>query len=267
MMATTQPISTEFQPPRQDATAPANTTRLPGVSQNAGGGGGPNNRWYNPLPDPYGGVFPSNGAEIYNGFGGMGGYGMMGGYPGGMGGYGMGMGGYPGGYGMGFGAPGVAGNVWGGYDTGSETDGNRIPGYGYNDVVDASVFQKSLSGNGELNNNVKEKIYQEHFMRSNDGFVLAAVSALGGGAGFLLGNLSIAKINNLIPRFKLPPVVSTLASLTGAAIAGTFTAVKTAPKINEYLAQKYVGLDYADNGTVDGSWTVQKEYDVSEGLF
>jgi hypothetical protein len=250
------------QPPRQDSM-PGESAGGGGGNLNNGGGGGPNNRWYNPLPDPYGGVFPSNGAEVYNPFGTYGG--MM---PGGMMAPGM-MGMMPGMMYGGMAGPGVVGNVWGGYDTGHEGDGNRIPGYGYNSVVDASVFQKSLSGNGELRTGVGEKIYQDHYVQSNDGFAILGLGAVGGFIGALGTNLLSTKGNNLLMRVsrraKIPPFLNRVLTIGGAVAGGTILAVKGMPFVRSLMASHYSGLDYADNGNMDGSWTVQRNYDVGVG--
>jgi hypothetical protein len=239
--------------PSIQATTPA-TSSTPNSavavqSQSPGG-------WYYPFPDPYNYGFPSNGANIYGAGMGMGmGAGM----------YGMGMG-----MGMGMGSgvinPAVAGiygangginNLYGSYNYQNKNTNSALPGYNYQSAVAPTTFTAPLSGNGVDPNSSGSRIYQEHFSEQNT----PLVSVASGAVGFCATGLTWAATMGKLPIFdnKFGTILNTGIAIAGAAAGAIIGNRFLSDKLKAY----YTGLDYADNGNMDGSYTAQRGYDAS----
>jgi hypothetical protein len=242
--------------PSIQATTPA-TSSTPNSavavqSQSAGG-------WYNPYPDPYLNGFPSNGANIYGAGMGMGA---------GMYGMGMGAGMYGAGMGMGSGVinPAVAGiygangginNLYGSYNYQNKNTNSALPGYGYQSAVAPTTFTAPLSGNGVDPNSSGSRIYQEHFSEQNT----PLVSVASGAVGFCATGLTWAATMGKLAIFdnKFGTILNFGIAIAGAAAGAIIGNRFLSDKLKAY----YTGLDYADNGNMDGSYTAQRGYDAS----
>ena len=225
--------------------------------------------WYNPLPTPYAyGQFPTNGGSIYDPsmmggmnpmmMGGMNNPMMMGGMnnPMMMGGMNnpMMMGGM-------YGSPAVTGNVYGGYDYQNNNPNSALPGYGYNRVVAPTSFTTPLSGTGVDPLYTGNRIYQDHFSTSNAPFVTWASGLTGAfvggtlwaqtaGRGFRGARGWVGRTGNFLQ--------------VGAVLAGAVIGAITGNRFFDgILKAQYTGLDHADNGILDGSYTTQRGNDVS----
>jgi hypothetical protein len=248
--------------PSIQATTPAtSSTPNPAAAIQSQSPGG----WYNPFPNPYTYGFPSNGADIYGA--GLYGAGM------GMGmGMGMGAGLYGAGMGMGSGVinPAVAGiygangginNLYGSYNYQNKNTNSALPGYNYQSAVAPTTFTAPLSGNGVDPNSSGSRIYQEHFSEQNT----PLVSVASGGVGALTaGGLWVFTLGRCFrgatgAMSKAGNVLQLLAMGAGAAAGAVIGNRFLADKLKAY----YTGLDYADNGNMDGSYTAQRGYDAS----
>ncbi len=246
-------------PSIQPTTPATSSTPNPAAALQSQSPGG----WYNPFPYPYTYGFPSNGADIC----GAGIYGM--GMGAGMYGAGMGMG-----MGMGMGSgvinPAVAGiyganggisNLYGSYNYQNKNTNSAIPGYNYQSAVAPTTFTAPLSGNGVDPNSSGSRIYQEHFSEQNT----PLVSVASGGVGlFTAGALWMFTLGRFFrgskgPMRKAGDVLQLLAMGVGAAAGAVMGNRFLGDKLKAY----YTGLDYADNGNMDGSYTAQRGYDAS----
>ncbi len=224
-MSTTPP----FQPTTPAASFTPNSFTAT-QSQSAGG-------WYNPFPNPYPYGFPTNGGNMYNP--------MMGGMNGG---------------GM-FGANPIAGNVYGSYDYQNNNPNSALPGYNYQSAIAPTSFTSPLSGNGVAPNSSGDRIYQEHFAESNRPLVSMASGAVG---GFTAGALWMGTAGRVFRGArggwgKFGNFCQLLAIGAGA-VAGSVMGDRF---MGDKLKAYYTGLDYQENGNMDGSYTSQRGYDVS----
>jgi hypothetical protein len=219
-------------------------------SQSAGG-------WYNPFPNPYAYGLPSNGG-IVGGFG-MNGMGMNG-----MGMYGGGFGGGFGGqYGPGLINPAVAAygggfntNMYGSYNYQNDNPNSALPSYGYDTAVAPTTFTAPLSGNGTDPNSSGNRVFQEQFVDKNEPF-MNLFGALGGaGVGLGIWGLSLGQV---VKRGRGGNVGALVFTGLGALAGGLGLNVL----FNKFGKPIYTGLDYADNGHIDGSYTTQRGYDVA----
>jgi hypothetical protein len=206
--------------------------------------------WYNPFPNPYPYGFPTNGGNMYN-FGA--GYGNP---------YGAGYGnpygaGYGNPFGAGYGVNPVAGNVYGGYDYQNNNPNSALPGYGYQSAIAPTSFTSPLSGNGVAPNSAGNRIYQEHFAADNAPLVTMASGAVGAFATGMTWAGTIGKsriFNNKFGIF-LQAGITLAGAVAGAVMGNRF--------MGDKLKAYYTGLDYNENGNMDGSYTSQRGYDVN----
>jgi hypothetical protein len=223
-------------------------------SQSAGG-------WYNPFPNPYAYGLPSNGGIV-------GGLGMNG-----MGMYGMGMNGmgmYGGGFGGGFGGqygpglinPAVAAygggfntNMYGGYNYQNNNPNSALPGYGYESAVAPTTFTAPLSGNGVDPNSSGSRVHQELFYWQN----IPSLSMAGGLFGGLAGLVGWSATLGHKIKGKPGNIGAALFTIAAAVVGG----VMSKKYHEDRLQREYTGYDYADNGQMDGSYTVQRGYDIT----
>jgi hypothetical protein len=274
-------LSTQLNPPlntlaspRQAAPREANSSSMATQSQNPGA-------WYNPLPNPYAYGLPSNGGNIYDPMmmggmygggispygggmpfgggmpygGGMYGGGMMpfgGGMPYGGGMYGGGISPYGGGM---YGSAGVTGNVWGGFNYENNNPNSAVPGYGFNGVLGPTHFQTSLSGDGVDPHASTNRIFQEHFAESNMSLAHGALF----GTGFL-GGMAFIQATPL--RHLRGPFGNAL-KCGSAVLAGGALMLLGSPSAKKFLERQYTGFDHANNGSIDGNYTTERNYDVS----
>ena len=212
--------------------------------------------WYNPFPNPYPYGFPTNGGNMYNP--------MMGGMMNPMMGGGM-MNPMMGGGMMNpmmAGAYGTPTNIYGGYDYQNNNPNSALPGYGYQSAVAPTSFTSPLSGNGVDPNSSGNRIFQEHFASDNSPFVTAASGALGAvaGGGLWAHTFGIAFRRARGGVLGKTGVIFQLLAMGAGAVAGAVMG-------NRFMANKlksyYTGLDYADDGNLNGSYTSQRGYDTS----
>jgi hypothetical protein len=210
--------------------------------------------WYNPLPNPYPYGMPSNGGSI-------GGLGMNGIYGGGFGG-GF-VGGLGGQYGPGLINPAVAAyggggnisNIYGSYDYQNNNANSALPSYGYNSVVAPTTFTAPLSGNGVDPNSSGSRVHQELFYWQNIPSLTMAGGLIGGGIGLGLWSGTLGhKIKGK------PGNIGAALFTIAVALAGGVLSKKYH---EDRLQREYTGYDYADNGQMDGSYTVQRGYDIT----
>jgi hypothetical protein len=186
----------------------------------------------------------------------------------GMYGMGMGAGMYGAGMGMGSGVinPAVAGiygangginNLYGSYNYQNKNTNSALPGYGYQSAVAPTTFTAPLSGNGVDPNSSGSRIYQEHFSEQNTPLVSVASGAVGACATGLTWAATMGKLSMFKNKFGdiLQVGIAIAGAAAGAIIGNRFLADK--------LKAYYTGLDYADNGNMDGSYTAQRGYDAS----
>jgi hypothetical protein len=62
----------------------------------------------------------------------------------------------------------------------------------------------------------------------------------------------------------VPQLLFALGVSTAVGLGTKFNSQKSLEEINK---QKYVALDYADNGSLDGSYLVQRNYETESKLF
>ena len=203
--------------------------------------------WYNPFPNPYPYGFPTNGGNMYN-LGGA--YGNP---------YGAG---YGSPYGAGYGINPIAGNAYGGYDYQNTNPNSAVPGYGYQSAIAPTSFTSPLSGNGVAPNSAGNRIYQEHFAESNAPLVTMASGAVGGVTGGVLWALTLGRAFRGARGGALGKAgaIFQVLAIGAGAVAG---AVMGNRFMGDKLKAYYTGLDYNENGNMDGSYTSQRGYDVS----
>jgi hypothetical protein len=207
--------------------------------------------WYNPFPNPYPYGFPTNGGNMYNP--------MMGGMMNPMMGGGM-MNPMMGGGMMNpmmAGAYGMPTNIYGGYDYQNNNPNSALPGYGYQSAIAPTSFTSPLSGNGVAPNSAGNRIYQEHFAADNAPLVTMASGAVGAFATGMTWAGTIGKsriFNNKFGIF-LQAGITLAGAVAGAVMGNRF--------MGDKLKAYYTGLDYNENGNMDGSYTSQRGYDVN----
>lgn len=234
------------------STPPPTTTAAPqGVQGQSTAGFGPSYS-YNPYPSPYPTGLPGSsitsfgpyGAGAYGGAYGAGAYGAYGGAYGGM-----------------------MGNPYGGFQNNTGTGGlspqtGLAPGYGFDRAVSPTVFQGALSGDGSLPSVHPGRANQELFGREN----AEQQSNLVGGAASV-ASLSFLASLPFGRRIIFGSSLSALVSVGLAALVGTGAKLVAKDHLENINRQKYVALDYADNGVLDGSWLVQRNYETDSPLF
>lgn len=233
------------------STPPPTTTAAPqGVQGQSTAGFGPSYS-YNPYPSPYPTGLPGSsitsfgpyGAGAYGGAYGAGAYGAYGGAYGGM-----------------------MGNPYGGFQNNTGTGGlspqtGLAPGYGFDRAVSPTVFQGELSGDGTLPAVHPGRASQELFALQNAERQSGLIGAGAGVASFAL--------LRTVPGSKriMSGGLGMFFSLGLAALAGIGASIAVKTPLQQENRQKYLALDYAGNGHVDGSWLVQRNYEPDSKLF
>lgn len=223
------------------STPPPTTTAAPqGVQGQSTAGFGPSYS-YNPYPSPYPTGLPGSSITSFGPYGGA--YGAYGGAYGGM-----------------------MGNPYGGFQNNTGTGGlspqtGLAPSYGFDRAVSPTVFQGALSGDGSLPSVHPGRANQELFGREN----AEQQSNLVGGAASV-GTFSLLR---MLPfsRNVMRNGFGMLLSVGLAALGGTGAKLVAKDHLENINRQKYIALDYADNGVLDGSWLVQRNYDTDSPLF
>jgi hypothetical protein len=164
-------------------------------------------------------------------------------------------------FGAGYGVNPVAGNVYGGYDYQNNNPNSALPGYGYQSAIAPTSFTSPLSGNGVAPNSAGNRIYQEHFAADNAPLVTMASGAVGafattalwswtGGRAFRGARGGWGKFGNIFQMLAIG-----VGAVAGAVMGRRF--------MDDKLKAYYTGLDYNENGNMDGSYTSQRGYDVN----
>ena len=230
------------------STPPPTTTAAPqGVQGQSTAGFGPSYS-YNPYPSPYPTGLPGSSITSFGPYG-AGAYG---------GAYGAGA--YGGAYG------GMMGNPYGGFQNNTGTGGlspqtGLAPGYGFDRAVSPTVFQGALSGDGSLPSVHPGRANQELFGRENAEQQSNLVGGVASVATFSLLRMVPFSRNVMRNGFGM------LLSVGLAALGGTGAKLVAKDHLENINRQKYVALDYADNGVLDGSWLVQRNYETDSPLF
>jgi hypothetical protein len=219
---------------------------------------------YNPYPAPYSMGIPNKGFSQLPAYGlpAVGGmpYGnIMGGMP-----YGNMMGGMP--YGGGYPAMAAFGNPYGGYqnftDFGTGNTSYNVsptgsaPGYGFEKAVSPTVFQAPLSGDGTLPSANPARLGQELYAQTNAN---RARDFAGWTSGALAAGLALA----FTPFKRKLPWLSFLTAAGSFALGNILVGRMVEPVAYSFLKENYAGRDYADNGSVDNSYSFQRDYKVN----
>jgi hypothetical protein len=204
---------------------------------------------YNPYPSPYPTGLPGSSITSFGPYG-AGAYG---------GAYGA-AGAYGGAYG------GMMGNPYGGFQNNTGTGGlspqtGLAPGYGFDRAVSPTVFQGALSGDGSLPDLHPGRANQELFGRENAEQQSNLVGGVASVATFSLLRMVPFSRNVMRNGFGM------LLSVGLAALGGTGAKLVAKDHLENINRQKYVALDYADNGVLDGSWLLQRKYETDSPLF
>jgi hypothetical protein len=208
-------------------TAPATTAVPQGVQGQSTAGFGPSYS-YNPYPSPYPTGLPGSSITSFGAYGGA--------------------------YG------GMMGNPYGGFQNNTGTGGlspqtGLPPGYGFDRAVSPTVFQGALSGDGSLPSAHPGRANQELFGRENAEQQSNLVGGAASVAGFSLLRMLPFSGNVMRNGFGM------LLSVGIAALAGIGAKLVAKDHLSLFNRQKYVALDYADNGSIDGSWLIQRNYE------
>jgi hypothetical protein len=214
---------------------------------------------YNPYPSPYPTGLPGSSIASMTPYG----YGGGGAMYGAGGSYGNTQ--YGGGYGYGN----MMGNPYGGYQNSTGTGGlssqtGLANGYGYESAVAPTVFQGALSGDGTLPSVHPGRIAQEFIGRENGEH---KANAIGMGIGIGSG----AMVYALTPRwfrsfgFRGVPKLLTAAAIgLAAGLTAKFASQPSLEKLSKNIA---LSEDYADNGHIDSSRLLQKNFEPDIKLF
>jgi hypothetical protein len=159
------------------------------------------------------------------------------------------------------------GNPYGGYNNSTGTGGlnpqtGLAPGYGFESAVSPTVFQGALSGDGTLSPVHPGRLAQEYIGRENG-------ERKSGLVGLAVGTTAAFAMMATPNWMRLRPTrgfFQTVLALGIGVAAGTAAKLAVQPSLETLSKNVALSQDVADNGHIDNSRILQRNFDPNISL-